>query len=62
MTRHLQEELSDLDFDMMILHYLGLDHIGHTAGPFSPLVAPKLAEMDNIIRLIHQGLSKVTIL
>ena len=40
----------------MILHYLGLDHIGHLAGPLSPLVAPKLTEMDNIIREITSGL------
>lgn len=43
---------------MMILHYLGLDHIGHTAGPRSPLVSPKLFEMDNIIKKIYTHLEK----
>lgn len=38
----------------MILHYLGLDHIGHLAGPNSPLVRPKLREMDEIIRRIYE--------
>lgn len=55
----MEKELSELDFDMMVLHYLGLDHIGHIAGPFSPLIGPKLKEMDDIIRNIYQELSKV---
>ena len=38
-TRHLNSELASPDWDVMILHYLGLDHIGHTHGPFSPLIA-----------------------
>lgn len=37
----------------MILHYLGLDHIGHVTGPFSSLIKPKLTEMDNIIARIY---------
>ena len=37
----------------MILHYLGLDHIGHTVGPKSPLVAEKLKEMDDVIKKIY---------
>lgn len=36
----------------MILHYLGLDHIGHMGGPRSKLMPNKLSEMDNIIRRI----------
>ena len=41
----------------MILHYLGLDHIGHLAGPLSPLVPPKLEEMDNIVKRIYESVS-----
>lgn len=41
---------------MLILHYLGLDHIGHLSGPNSPLIGPKLSEMDNIISKIHKSL------
>lgn len=36
----------------MILHYLGLDHIGHMGGPRSTLMPNKLTEMDNIIKRI----------
>ena len=42
---------------MMILHYLGLDHIGHLAGPQSPLVPPKLEEMDNVVKRIYESVS-----
>ncbi|XP_035699343.1 GPI ethanolamine phosphate transferase 2-like [Branchiostoma floridae] len=52
-TRHVAPELSRTDWDVMILHYLGLDHIGHLAGPASPLVGPKLREMDKIVETIH---------
>lgn len=33
MTRHVPHELENADWNVMILHYLGLDHIGHKAGP-----------------------------
>ena len=32
-TRHVPEELRNDDWNTMVLHYLGLDHIGHKAGP-----------------------------
>jgi ethanolaminephosphotransferase len=32
-TRHIPDELGNGDWHTMILHYLGLDHIGHKAGP-----------------------------
>ncbi|CAK9834102.1 GPI ethanolamine phosphate transferase 2 [Anthophora retusa] len=53
-TRHLGNELySNNDWSVMILHYLGLDHIGHVHGPFSSLIKTKLKEMDNIIAKIQ---------
>ncbi|XP_067027417.1 GPI ethanolamine phosphate transferase 2-like isoform X1 [Acropora muricata] len=55
-TRHIGKELSSDDWDVMILHYLGLDHIGHIAGPTSPLVGPKLKEMDNVIKRIYSAM------
>lgn len=32
-TRHITDELKNDDWSTMILHYLGLDHIGHKGGP-----------------------------
>ncbi|KAK0064954.1 GPI ethanolamine phosphate transferase 2 [Biomphalaria pfeifferi] len=55
-TRHLQKELTNPEWELMILHYLGLDHIGHTTGPNSPLVQPKLKEMDDIILQIYSAM------
>ncbi|XP_017882282.1 GPI ethanolamine phosphate transferase 2 [Ceratina calcarata] len=53
-TRHIREELHDKsDWSIMILHYLGLDHIGHVHGPFSPLIKVKLEEMDDVIAQIQ---------
>ncbi|KAI8510033.1 hypothetical protein Bbelb_124610 [Branchiostoma belcheri] len=52
-TRHVVPELSCQDWDVMILHYLGLDHIGHLAGPASSLIGPKLREMDKMVETIH---------
>jgi ethanolaminephosphotransferase len=58
-TRHLSSELSEQgDWDVLVLHYLGLDHIGHLAGPRSPLVKPKLDEMDAIIRMLYESISR----
>ncbi|XP_076292215.1 phosphatidylinositol glycan anchor biosynthesis class G isoform X1 [Lasioglossum baleicum] len=53
-TRHLRKELhSKTDWSIMILHYLGLDHIGHVHGPSSPLIKTKLKEMDTVIAKIQ---------
>lgn len=51
-TRHIRNELSNDDWDVMVLHYLGLDHIGHVEGPFGPSIKPKLQEMDKIVAQI----------
>ncbi|XP_069482460.1 GPI ethanolamine phosphate transferase 2 [Ambystoma mexicanum] len=55
-TRHLDDVLKRTDWDLLILHYLGLDHIGHLSGPNSLLVGPKLLEMDNVLKKIHTNL------
>lgn len=54
-TRHLDFELSDegkMHWDCLILHYLGLDHIGHRGGPDSSNMPEKQKEMDHIIERI----------
>jgi ethanolaminephosphotransferase len=56
-TRNVLVELQRDDWDVMILHYLGLDHIGHWQGPASPLMAPKQREMDTVIRSILRSLA-----
>lgn len=58
MTRHLQDELSASDWDVSILHYLGLDHIGHLRGPSSHLIPDKLQEMSDVIETVYDALSR----
>ncbi|XP_063841939.1 GPI ethanolamine phosphate transferase 2-like [Scylla paramamosain] len=52
-TQHLTKVLPSDEWDVLILHYLGLDHIGHLEGPMSPLIGPKLLEMDAVVKNIH---------
>ncbi|KAI8380730.1 alkaline-phosphatase-like protein [Blakeslea trispora] len=52
-TRHIETDLKDNEWDAAILHYLGLDHIGHLDGPESPLMKPKQKEMDDAIKSIY---------
>ncbi|OBA20557.1 alkaline phosphatase-like protein [Metschnikowia bicuspidata var. bicuspidata NRRL YB-4993] len=54
-TRHLSSEIDDNSWDALILHYLGLDHIGHKGGAKSVYMAPKQAEMDNVLELLYQS-------
>ncbi|KAG5667435.1 hypothetical protein PVAND_015415 [Polypedilum vanderplanki] len=57
-TRSLAYELKQNDWKLLILHYLGLDHIGHVFNPFHELIQPKLQEMDQVIKTIVEKLSE----
>jgi hypothetical protein len=56
-TRNVVVELQRSDWDVMVLHYLGLDHIGHSQGPMSPLMPGKQREMDGVIATIVRAMS-----
>ncbi|RMZ87227.1 hypothetical protein DV736_g5546, partial [Chaetothyriales sp. CBS 134916] len=55
-TRNVGPELDRDDWSVMVLHYLGLDHIGHKTGPRGPNMPVKQAEMDGIVRKIYQAM------
>ncbi|KAL7626028.1 major facilitator superfamily transporter protein [Parahypoxylon ruwenzoriense] len=55
-TRHIPGELRNNDWNTMILHYLGLDHIGHKTGPRGPNMIPKQREMDGVVRQIYEAM------
>ncbi|KAI0880833.1 alkaline phosphatase-like protein [Annulohypoxylon maeteangense] len=55
-TRHIPDELRNDDWNTMVLHYLGLDHIGHKTGPRGPNMIPKQHEMDDIVRMIYEAI------
>lgn len=54
----LNSELIHPDWKLLILHYLGLDHIGHVEGPFSDKVPAKLEEMDKQVTKIVTAMAK----
>lgn len=57
-TKYLSAELRHTDWKLLVLHYLGLDHIGHVEGPFSAKVPTKLREMDTVILHIHLAIQQ----
>jgi ethanolamine phosphate transferase 2 subunit G len=57
-SANMKKELQRDDWDVMILHFLGLDHIGHLSGRHSSLVEPKLREMNGLIGGVYNALGK----
>ncbi|VDK63704.1 unnamed protein product [Anisakis simplex] len=57
MARKLNKENLE-EWDVMILHYLGLDHIGHSLGGEDGMLEVKLVEMDVVIERIYSTLSQ----
>jgi ethanolaminephosphotransferase len=49
----LHEDVLAGDWDVLVAHYLGLDHIGHLEGPRSKRVAPKLQRLDRAVADLH---------
>lgn len=57
-TRHLPAELMSDDWTGMVMHYLGLDHIGHKTGPRGPNMPGKQLEMDGIVQTIYEAMEE----
>ncbi|KAJ5675892.1 GPI ethanolamine phosphate transferase 2 [Penicillium macrosclerotiorum] len=57
-TRHIPTELAQSDWAALIMHYLGLDHIGHKAGPRSPFMRSKHQEMDAVVSEIYTAIQQ----
>lgn len=49
-------------WDVVIAHYLGVDHAGHRYGPDHPAMADKLRQMDGVIRNLIAALDDDTLL
>lgn len=60
-TKHLDTQLGG-DWDGLILHYLGLDHIGHKGGPDSTYMKPKQREMDAILKRVYNNVNEDTLI
>lgn len=50
------------DWDVLIAHFLGVDHCGHRFGPDHPAMAEKLTQMDGVIRSVINHLQNDTLL
>lgn len=54
-VKHLFPELKQQDWGLLIAHFLGVDHVGHTHGPSSPHMTRKLDEMNAVLeRLLEE--------
>ena len=47
---HLIPEIQRTDWDVIIAHFLGVDHCGHRYGPYHPAMTEKLTQMDDVLR------------
>lgn len=47
---YLFPELNQRDADLIVGHFLGVDHIGHTYGPSHWTMGDKLAQMDGVLK------------
>lgn len=50
-VHNLMQEFRRSDWSLLIAHFLGVDHCGHTYGPNHQMMTSKLTQMNNIIRL-----------
>ncbi|CAG8706550.1 12171_t:CDS:2, partial [Racocetra fulgida] len=48
-------------WDVLIAHFLGVDHCGHRYGPDHPAMAEKLGQMDDMIRNVIRDIDNNTV-
>ncbi|XP_029389266.1 GPI ethanolamine phosphate transferase 3 isoform X3 [Mus pahari] len=59
---HLYPTLDSGAWDVLIAHFLGVDHCGHKHGPHHPEMAKKLSQMDQVIQGLIERLENDTLL
>uniref|UniRef100_H3CAA8 GPI ethanolamine phosphate transferase 3, catalytic subunit n=1 Tax=Tetraodon nigroviridis TaxID=99883 RepID=H3CAA8_TETNG len=60
--RHLYPTMAGGDWEVLVAHFLGVDHCGHRFGPDHPAMADKLTQMDGVIRSVMERLQNDTLL
>ncbi|XP_053304513.1 GPI ethanolamine phosphate transferase 3 [Spea bombifrons] len=60
--RHLYPTVDGGDWDVLIAHFLGVDHCGHKHGPDHPETAKKLTQMNQMISSLIEHLDEKTLL
>jgi phosphatidylinositol glycan class O len=64
-TKHIMPLLAKEkrgEWDVIIAHYLGVDHAGHRYGPNHPAMTAKLGQMDVLLRDVVEALDDETLL
>ncbi|XP_040141915.1 GPI ethanolamine phosphate transferase 3, catalytic subunit isoform X3 [Ictidomys tridecemlineatus] len=59
---HLYPTMDSGEWDVLIAHFLGVDHCGHKHGPHHPEMAKKLSQMDQVIQGLVDRLENDTLL
>ncbi|XP_040277130.1 GPI ethanolamine phosphate transferase 3 [Bufo bufo] len=60
--QHLYPTVDGEDWDVVIAHFLGVDHCGHKHGPDHPETAKKLMQMNQVITSLVEHLDDKTLL
>ncbi|XP_040915515.1 GPI ethanolamine phosphate transferase 3 [Toxotes jaculatrix] len=60
--QHLYSTMVGGDWDVLVAHFLGVDHCGHRFGPDHTAMADKLTQMDGVIRSVIDRLQNDTLL
>ncbi|CAL8279762.1 unnamed protein product [Merluccius merluccius] len=60
--QHLYSTMVGEDWDVLVAHFLGVDHCGHRFGPDHPAMGHKLTQMDGVIRSVMERLHNDTLL
>uniref|UniRef100_A0A665UXT4 GPI ethanolamine phosphate transferase 3, catalytic subunit n=1 Tax=Echeneis naucrates TaxID=173247 RepID=A0A665UXT4_ECHNA len=60
--QHLYTTMTSGDWDVLVAHFLGVDHCGHRFGPDHPAMADKLTQMNGVIRSVIDRLQNDTLL
>lgn len=60
--QNIYRTLEGDDWDVLVAHFLGVDHCGHRFGPDHPAMSEKLTQMDAVIRSVMSGVQNDTLL
>uniref|UniRef100_A0A4W3IHM7 GPI ethanolamine phosphate transferase 3, catalytic subunit n=1 Tax=Callorhinchus milii TaxID=7868 RepID=A0A4W3IHM7_CALMI len=60
--QHIYTTGIDSDWDVLIAHFLGVDHCGHRYGPDHPAMADKLNQMNEMLRSVIDRVQNDTLL
>ncbi|XP_068613713.1 GPI ethanolamine phosphate transferase 3-like [Brachionichthys hirsutus] len=60
--QHLYTTMVGGDWDVVVAHFLGVDHCGHRFGSDHPAMADKLTQMDGVIRSVIDRVENDTLL